>query len=74
MEDTVIWTCTYCNTPPSAQSIRICPKCGRKLTPWDISKAPLERKPEWPFEKKNEAEVKGDYIDYSKRFKRQHHD
>ena len=48
MEDNIIWTCTYCHINPSAQSLRKCSRCGRKLTPWDRSKDPLERKPEWP--------------------------
>ncbi len=49
MDDKVIWTCTYCHINPSVQSKRKCPRCGRPLTLWDLSKAPLERKPEWPI-------------------------
>lgn len=71
MDDNIIWTCTYCNRVPSAQSIRKCPRCGRKLTPWDRSKDPLERQPEWPAIK-NEAELSeekdGNRIDYAEFF------
>lgn len=51
MEKRVIWTCTYCHINPSRQSSRKCPQCGRPLTGWDISKDPIDRKPEWPFKK-----------------------
>ena len=71
MDDNIIWTCTYCNRVPSAQSIRKCPNCGRKLTPWDLSKAPLERQPEWPSMKNGAgatAEKDTNRIDYTKFF------
>ena len=48
MGDNIIWKCTYCNINPSAKSSRKCPRCGRMLTPWDLSKTPLERHQEWP--------------------------
>ena len=72
MEENMIWTCTYCHINPTMQSSRKCPRCGRKLTPWDISKSPLERKPEWivPSEKGKEDVGKVDnYTDYTKLFK-----
>lgn len=71
MEDNIIWTCTYCHINPSAQSSRKCPRCGRKLTPWDLSKALLERQPEWPpTEKRTEAFTDKDdsHTDYTKFF------
>ena len=71
MDNNILWTCTYCNIVPSAQSSRKCPRCGRKLTSWDTSKVPLERKPEWPANKK-ETRVSTDRdennIDYTKFF------
>ena len=51
MEKNVIWTCTHCHINPTKHSSRKCPKCGRPLTRWDLSKEPLERKPEWPYKK-----------------------
>ena len=68
MKDDIVWTCNYCHRIPSAQSLRKCPICGRKLTPWDRSKNPLERQPEWPYtENKQEKEVnENNRIDYSK--------
>ena len=72
MEENIIWTCTYCHINPTAQSSRKCPRCGRKLTAWDLSKAPLERQPEWPAasEKRTEEIEKADnYTDYTKFFK-----
>ena len=69
MDDNIIWTCTYCHINPSAQSSKKCPRCGRKLTPWDPSKAPLDRQPEWPLSR-NEAGVAGNksekHTDYTK--------
>lgn len=71
MQDNIIWKCTYCQINPSAQSSKKCPRCGRKLTPWDLSKAPLERQPEWPLTK-SEVESSADNdenrIDYTKFF------
>lgn len=71
MEEKIIWTCIYCNVVPSAQSSRKCPHCGRKLTPWDPSKAPLERKPGWPSTTKGagaSADRDENHIDYTKFF------
>ena len=71
MDNNILWTCTYCNMVLSAQSSKKCPRCGRKLTPWDTRKAPLERKPEWPSNKKKAgASVDKDenHIDYTKFF------
>ena len=70
--ENILWTCTYCNKIPDAQSRRKCPICGRKLTPWDRSKDPIERQPEWPPKKeKSQSDlVKSDnYIDYTKFYK-----
>lgn len=53
MDKNIIWTCTFCHINPSNQSSKKCPRCGRKLTPWDLSKEPLERKPEWPNKKRD---------------------
>lgn len=53
MDKYIIWTCVFCHINPSNQSSRKCPRCGRKLTPWDLSKEPLERKPEWPNNKRD---------------------
>ena len=71
MNDNTIWTCTYCNIAPSAQSARTCPRCRRKLTSWDPSKSAIERQPEWTsatgakdvIPKKNIV-----YIDYTRFF------
>ena len=30
MNNNIIWTCTYCNIIPSAQSSRKCPRCGNE--------------------------------------------
>ena len=49
MKENIIWTCTYCHINPTKQSSRKCPRCGRPLTQWDLSKETLERRPEWPF-------------------------
>lgn len=71
MDNNILWTCTYCHIVPSAQSSRKCPRCGRKLTPWDPSKVPLERQPEWPSEKNGSgasAEEDGNRLDYTKCF------
>ena len=71
MDNNILWTCTYCKIVPSAQSSRKCPRCGRKLTPWDLSKAPLERQPEWPLSKGEEGpsvEIDKNRIDYTKFF------
>lgn len=71
MKDNILWTGTYCNIVPSTQSSRKCPRCGRTLTPWDPSKAPLERQPEWPSTKNGAgASVEEDRnrIDYTKFF------
>jgi len=73
MEENLIWTCIYCHINPSAQSSRKCPRCGRKLTPWDLSKAPLERQPEWPSEKdevKSAVRENENRTDYTKFFDR----
>lgn len=71
MAKNIIWSCTYCGINFSSQSSGKCPRCGRKLTPWDLSKAPLERKPEWPAKKIDEEsmEKKDNYVNYSKFFK-----
>ena len=71
MDNNILWTCTYCNIVPSTQSSRKCPRCGRKLTPWDPSKAPLERQPEWPSTKNGagaSAEKDRNHTDYTKFF------
>ncbi len=69
MNNSMVWTCTNCKYIPSAQSSRRCPRCGKKLTLWDLSKAPLNRQPEWPLNK-NEAstEKNENRIDYTKFF------
>lgn len=77
MKDNIIWTCTYCHRIPSAQSSRKCQYCGRKLTPWDPSKAPLERKPEWTPAKNDSREsvYKDDsHIDYTAFFNKKEED
>lgn len=69
MKDNVIWTCTFCRINPTNQSSRKCPRCGRKLTPWDISNAPLERKPEWPIaENKRPQDKDKKHTDYTQYF------
>lgn len=71
MDNNIIWTCTYCHINPTAQSSRKCPRCGRKLTSWDQSKAPLEREPEWPYTNNGagtSAEKDKNRIDYTKFF------
>lgn len=60
MDDIIIWTCTYCHINPTAQSSSKCPRCGRKLTPWDLNKESLERKPEWPFKDNSEKKSQND--------------
>lgn len=58
MEDkNILWTCTVCNRVPSNQSLRTCPRCGRKLMAWDRSKDPLERQPEWPRKEDKEKDI-----------------
>ncbi len=72
MGNNIIWTCTYCHINPTVQSSRKCPQCGRKLTLWDLSKAPLERKPEWPAASEKRKEDVGEAnncTDYSCFFK-----
>ena len=73
MDENIIWTCTYCNRVPSAQSVRKCPRCGRKLTPWDRSKDPLERQPEWPSSKGEDGSsvnIDKNRTNYTKFFKK----
>ena len=66
MKQDIIWTCNVCNRIPSNQSLRKCPICGRKLTAWDRSKDPIERKPEWPVKKREEKKNSDDnYVDYT---------
>lgn len=69
MENNIIWTCKYCHINPSAQLSGKCPRCGRKLIPWDLSKAPLERQSEWPVTSEKRAEEvdkANKYTDYTK--------
>ncbi len=74
MEDNIIWTCTYCHINPTKQSSKKCPRCGRKLTLWDLSKTPLERQPEWPnnTEANKENSQEESRIEYSKYFNKVH--
>ena len=69
MNNSMVWTCTNCKIIPSVQSSRRCPCCGKRLMLWDLSKAPLNRQPEWPFNK-NEASTEKDEnrIDYTEFF------
>ena len=67
MKENIVWTCTYCHINPEAQSNRKCPRCGRKLTQWDLNKAPMERKPEWPYaEGQKKSKSDETCIDYTK--------
>lgn len=69
MKDGIIWSCTYCKIVPKVQSNKKCPRCGRRLTPYDYSEVVLNRRPDWPTgnKEKNSSDGKNEeYIDYSK--------
>ena len=69
MENKVIWFCSNCRVNYSAKNSGKCPKCNGKLTVWDLSKSPLERKSEWPYSEKMEdiqQDTKKKYVDYTK--------
>lgn len=47
-EKDIVWKCSVCNKIPTRQSARRCPFCRGKMVPWDRSKDPIERQPDWP--------------------------
>ena len=73
MKETTIKGCYSCGFNTTALSKKKCPRCGVDLIPWDPSKAPLERQPEWPSKKKGttkSVEQSEKYIDYTKYYKK----